>query len=157
MVPGQHPVRMNMYITRSENGTFKVVKTSATLIPAECEVPLLTGPDGGRSTLAAAAPVPALRCPGVKVGTLGEVVVDKMANLELAIGELHREVEALDDSEAWTSSPLPAPWTVRRLASHALRRSSTVGRARDRRGDCDRRGHHGRRRLRRRPRWCTKR
>ena len=25
--------------------------------------------------------------------------MDKMANLELAIGELHREVEALDDSE----------------------------------------------------------
>ncbi len=33
MVPGQHHVRMNMYIARSENGTFKVVETSATSIP----------------------------------------------------------------------------------------------------------------------------
>ena len=50
MVPGQHPVRMNMYITRSENGTFKVVENLGHTDPAECEVPLLTGPDRPRST-----------------------------------------------------------------------------------------------------------
>jgi uncharacterized protein (TIGR03086 family) len=46
-------------------------------------------------------------------------VVDQLATLEFAIGELHREVAALDDSELDTVTNCE-PWTVRRLASHAL-------------------------------------
>ena len=38
MVPGQHHVRMNMYIARSEGGTFKVVKNLGHIDPKECEV-----------------------------------------------------------------------------------------------------------------------
>ena len=45
--------------------------------------------------------------------------MDLMATLEFALGELHREVAALDDSEMGTLTNC-APWTVRRLASHAL-------------------------------------
>ena len=39
MVPGQHHVRMNMYIARSEKGTFKVVENLGHIDPHECEVP----------------------------------------------------------------------------------------------------------------------
>jgi len=45
--------------------------------------------------------------------------MDQMATLEFAIGELRREVAALDDSEMDTVTNCE-PWTVRRLASHAL-------------------------------------
>jgi uncharacterized protein (TIGR03086 family) len=45
--------------------------------------------------------------------------MDQIATLEFAIGELHREVAALDDSELEVVTNC-APWTVRRLASHAL-------------------------------------
>src|SRR3954468_4424523 len=45
--------------------------------------------------------------------------MDQLANLTFAIGELHREVAALADSDLDTVSNC-APWTVRRLASHAL-------------------------------------
>jgi uncharacterized protein (TIGR03086 family) len=45
--------------------------------------------------------------------------MDQMATLKFAIGELHREVAALDDSELDIVTNCP-PWTVRRLASHAL-------------------------------------
>ena len=38
MVPGQHHVRMNMYIARSEGGTFKVVRNLGHIDPNECEV-----------------------------------------------------------------------------------------------------------------------
>src|SRR3954447_15839595 len=38
MVPGQHHVRMNMYIARSEGATFKVVKSLGHIDPDECEV-----------------------------------------------------------------------------------------------------------------------
>jgi len=38
MVPGQHHVRMNMYIARSDGGTFKVVKNLGHIDPKECEV-----------------------------------------------------------------------------------------------------------------------
>jgi branched-chain amino acid transport system substrate-binding protein len=38
MVPGQHHVRMNMYIARSESGAFKVVKSLGHIDPKECEV-----------------------------------------------------------------------------------------------------------------------
>jgi ABC-type branched-subunit amino acid transport system substrate-binding protein len=38
MVPGQHHVRMNMYIARSDNGTFKVIKNLGHIDPKECEV-----------------------------------------------------------------------------------------------------------------------
>lgn len=46
MVPGQHHVRMNMYIARSEGGTFKVVKNLGHIDPKEGEVGLL--PTRGR-------------------------------------------------------------------------------------------------------------
>jgi len=39
MVPGQHHVRMNMYIARSEKGTFKVVENLGHIDPKESEVP----------------------------------------------------------------------------------------------------------------------
>ena len=45
--------------------------------------------------------------------------MDQMTTLEFAIGELHREVAALDDSELDIVTNCE-PWTVRRLASHAL-------------------------------------
>ena len=38
MVPRQHHVRMNMYIARSEGGTFKVVENLGHIDPKECEV-----------------------------------------------------------------------------------------------------------------------
>ena len=40
MVPGQHHVRMNMYIARSEGGTFKVVKNLGRIDPNEGQVGL---------------------------------------------------------------------------------------------------------------------
>jgi uncharacterized protein (TIGR03086 family) len=45
--------------------------------------------------------------------------MDEMGILEFAITELHREVAALDDSELDIVTNCE-PWTVRRLASHAL-------------------------------------
>jgi branched-chain amino acid transport system substrate-binding protein len=38
MVPGQHHVRMNMYIARSEAGTFKVVENLGCIDPQEGQV-----------------------------------------------------------------------------------------------------------------------
>ena len=38
MVPGQHHVRMNMYIARSVGGTFEVVRSLGHIDPKECEV-----------------------------------------------------------------------------------------------------------------------
>src|SRR6476660_9543250 len=38
MVPGQHHVRMNMYIARSQGGTFEVVRSLGHIDPKECEV-----------------------------------------------------------------------------------------------------------------------
>ena len=38
MVPGQHHVRMNMYIAQSKGGTFEVVKNLGVIDPKECEV-----------------------------------------------------------------------------------------------------------------------
>jgi urea transport system substrate-binding protein len=40
MVPGQHHVRMNMYIARSEAGTFKVVRNLGSIDPREGQVPV---------------------------------------------------------------------------------------------------------------------
>src|SRR3954454_13633803 len=37
MVPGQHHVRMNMYIARSEGGTFEVVKSLGHVDPNKCQ------------------------------------------------------------------------------------------------------------------------
>jgi uncharacterized protein (TIGR03086 family) len=45
--------------------------------------------------------------------------MEEMATLEFAINELHRVVAALKDSELDTITNCE-PWTVRRLASHAL-------------------------------------
>jgi branched-chain amino acid transport system substrate-binding protein len=36
MVPGQHHVRMNMYIAQADNGNFKVVKSLGVIDPKEC-------------------------------------------------------------------------------------------------------------------------
>ena len=36
MVPGQHHVRMNMYIAQSKNGNFKIVKSLGVIDPKEC-------------------------------------------------------------------------------------------------------------------------
>jgi uncharacterized protein (TIGR03086 family) len=48
-----------------------------------------------------------------------EVVMDQLATLEFALGELRRVVRGLDDSEMDAVTNCE-PWTVRRLASHAL-------------------------------------
>jgi uncharacterized protein (TIGR03086 family) len=45
--------------------------------------------------------------------------MEQLATLEFALGELRRMVTAVDDSELDTLSNCE-PWTVRRLASHAL-------------------------------------
>lgn len=36
MVPGQHHVRMNMYISQANNGNFKIVKSLGVIDPKEC-------------------------------------------------------------------------------------------------------------------------
>ena len=38
MVPGQHHLRMNMYIARSEGGTFQVMRNLGHIDPDEAEV-----------------------------------------------------------------------------------------------------------------------
>jgi branched-chain amino acid transport system substrate-binding protein len=38
MVPGQHHLRMNMYIAQSKAGRFEVVKNLGVIDPNECEV-----------------------------------------------------------------------------------------------------------------------
>ena len=38
MVPGQHHVRMNMYIAQARNGTFKVVENLGVIDPDEQEI-----------------------------------------------------------------------------------------------------------------------
>ncbi len=38
MVPGQHHLRLTMYIARSDGGTFKVIKNLGAIDPQECEV-----------------------------------------------------------------------------------------------------------------------
>lgn len=45
--------------------------------------------------------------------------MDQIATLEFGLGELRREVRALDDADMDVVTNC-APWTVRRLASHAL-------------------------------------
>jgi uncharacterized protein (TIGR03086 family) len=45
--------------------------------------------------------------------------MDQLASLKFAMGELRREVASLEDSDLDTASNCE-PWTVRRLASHAL-------------------------------------
>jgi ABC-type branched-subunit amino acid transport system substrate-binding protein len=39
MVPGQHHVRMNMYIARASNGAFKIVESLGVIDPKEADVP----------------------------------------------------------------------------------------------------------------------
>lgn len=36
MVPGQHHVRMNMYIAQAKNGNFRIVKDLGAIEPKEC-------------------------------------------------------------------------------------------------------------------------
>ena len=70
---------------------------------------------GGRHLL-----VPALRVRVVRIPPNDRGVdVDQMATLEFAMNELRREVAVLDDSQMEVMTNCE-PWTVRRLASHAL-------------------------------------
>ena len=51
MVPGQHHVRMNMYIAQASNGSFKIVKSLGVIDPKEGTVPGFGEPgriEGGR-------------------------------------------------------------------------------------------------------------
>ncbi len=43
MVPGQHHVRMNMYIAQAKNGRFEIVKSLGVIDPKEQEVGSLAG------------------------------------------------------------------------------------------------------------------
>jgi ABC-type branched-subunit amino acid transport system substrate-binding protein len=43
MVPGQHHVRMNMYIAQASNGVFRVVKSLGAIDPKEASVPAARG------------------------------------------------------------------------------------------------------------------
>jgi branched-chain amino acid transport system substrate-binding protein len=43
MVPGQHHVRMNMYIAQASNGVFRVVKSIGVIDPKEASVPAAQG------------------------------------------------------------------------------------------------------------------
>ena len=36
IVPGQHHVRMNMYIAKAKNGNFEIVKSLGAIDPKEC-------------------------------------------------------------------------------------------------------------------------
>jgi ABC-type branched-subunit amino acid transport system substrate-binding protein len=36
MVPGQHHIRMNMYIAQANHGTFKIVESLGVIDPKEC-------------------------------------------------------------------------------------------------------------------------
>ncbi len=40
MVPGQHHVRMNMYIAQAKNGRFEIVKSLGAIDPNEAAVPM---------------------------------------------------------------------------------------------------------------------
>jgi len=46
VVPGQHHVRMNMYIAQASNGVFKIVKSLGVIDPKEANVPGLA--DAGK-------------------------------------------------------------------------------------------------------------
>jgi len=39
MVPGQHHVRLNMYIAQANNGNFRIVKSLGVVDPKEADVP----------------------------------------------------------------------------------------------------------------------
>src|SRR6185503_12058329 len=43
MVPGQHHVRMNMYIAQAKNGKFEIVKSLGAIYPNEAIVPMDLG------------------------------------------------------------------------------------------------------------------
>jgi branched-chain amino acid transport system substrate-binding protein len=47
MVPGQHHVRMNMYIAQAHNGNFKIVKSLGVIDPKECMVQVVGSAYGG--------------------------------------------------------------------------------------------------------------
>ena len=55
MVPGQHHVRMNMYIAQANNGSFEIVKSLGVIDPDEAMVPSAAafgpGPDTGSQPL----------------------------------------------------------------------------------------------------------
>ncbi|MEI9951676.1 MAG: substrate-binding protein [Pseudomonadota bacterium] len=49
MVPGQHHVRMNMYIARARSGRFEIVEELGVIEPSEREVPELSASNGARA------------------------------------------------------------------------------------------------------------
>ena len=51
MVPGQHHVRMNMYIAQASNGIFKIVKSLGVIDPKEANVPGLADAGGMRAAV----------------------------------------------------------------------------------------------------------
>ena len=56
MVPGQHHVRMNMYIAQAHNGSFKVVKSLGVVDPKECTQGTEVSIDATRQERAAVLP-----------------------------------------------------------------------------------------------------
>ena len=136
MVPGQHHVRMNMYIARSEGGTFNGGREPRPHRPRRVR-------GGAGLTLA----VPDVRC--MTSGTASARVVPSAPERK----EHHMDPagQRFDYSApcAARGRGLPrrrrrsprvsncAPWTVRRLASHALEQPAVLGGHRHRRGDRD--------------------
>jgi ABC-type branched-subunit amino acid transport system substrate-binding protein len=51
MVPGQHHVRMNMYIAQAVNGEFKIVKNLGAIDPNEASVPIAAAPSNLRAAV----------------------------------------------------------------------------------------------------------
>jgi branched-chain amino acid transport system substrate-binding protein len=48
MVPGQHHVRMNMYIAQAASGRFRIVESLGAIDPNEAEVPAVAGAERAR-------------------------------------------------------------------------------------------------------------
>ncbi len=49
MVPGQHHLRMNMYIAQARGGRFEIIKSLGVIEPQEATVPGFAGTDGMRA------------------------------------------------------------------------------------------------------------
>src|SRR4051794_727240 len=74
------------------------------------------GPFQGNRRLSWRPKVP----PGARIAQLeGGTAMDQLTTLEYSLGELRAVVASLDEADMATSSNCE-PWTVRRLASHAL-------------------------------------
>jgi branched-chain amino acid transport system substrate-binding protein len=49
MVPGQHHVRMNMYIAQAASGHFRIVESLGAIDPNETQVPDVANAEGARA------------------------------------------------------------------------------------------------------------